>query len=66
MVVDYANVAATATALEQHNVHTVISAIQVANEEASAAEANLIKAAGQSSSVKRFIMSGWGSLPSEM
>lgn len=55
-----------ATALEQHNVHTVISAIQVANEEASAAEANLIKAAGQSSSVKRFIMSGWGSLPSEM
>lgn len=66
VAVDYANVAAVATALEQHNVHTVISAIQVANEEASAAEANLIKAAGQSSSVKRFIMSGWGSLPSEM
>ncbi|KAJ4183800.1 hypothetical protein NW767_013458 [Fusarium falciforme] len=66
VVVDYANVAAVATALEQHNVHTVISAIQVANEEASAAETNLIRAAGQSSSVKRFIMSGWGSLPSEM
>ncbi|KAI8662311.1 NAD(P)-bd-dom domain-containing protein [Fusarium sp. Ph1] len=66
VAVDYANVAAVATTLEQHNVHTVISAIQVANEEASAAEANLIKAAGQSSSVKRFIVSGWGSLPSEM
>ncbi|KAM6519222.1 hypothetical protein FALCPG4_012869 [Fusarium falciforme] len=66
VVIDYANVAAVATALEQHNVHTVISAIQVANEEASAAETNLIRAAGQSSSVKRFIMSGWGSLPSEM
>ncbi|KAJ4162918.1 hypothetical protein NW754_014339 [Fusarium falciforme] len=66
VVVDYSNVAAVATALEQHNVHTVISAIQVANEEASAAETNLIRAAGQSSSVKRFIMSGWGSLPSEM
>ncbi|KAL6362330.1 hypothetical protein LRP88_03608 [Fusarium phalaenopsidis] len=56
VAVDYANVAAVATTLEQHNVHTVISAIQVANEEASAAEANLIKAAGQSSSVKRFIL----------
>ncbi|RSL69377.1 hypothetical protein CEP53_002246 [Fusarium sp. AF-6] len=66
IVVDYANIAATATALEQHNVYTVISAIQVANEEASTAQANLIKAAGQSPSVKRFIMSGWGSLPSEM
>ncbi|KAI8660270.1 NmrA domain-containing protein [Fusarium keratoplasticum] len=66
VAVDYANVAAVATTLEQHNVHTVISAIQVANEEASSAEANLIRAAGQSPSVKRFIMSGWGSLPSEM
>ncbi|KAJ4320201.1 hypothetical protein N0V84_005986 [Fusarium piperis] len=66
VVVDYNNAAAMTTALEQHNVHTVISAIQVASEEASTAEVNLIKAADQSPSVKRFIMSGWGSLPSEM
>ncbi|KAF4459237.1 C6 zink-finger PRO1A [Fusarium albosuccineum] len=65
LVVDYTNVNTLANVLKQHDVHTVISTIQVANEEASSSEVNLIKAAAQAS-VQRFIVSGWGSLPSEM
>lgn len=63
--VDYTDVDATARLLKQHNVGAVISAIQVTDETSSAAEIGLIKAAEQSSTVSRFIASGWGSLPSE-
>ncbi|KAJ3523642.1 hypothetical protein NM208_g12377 [Fusarium decemcellulare] len=64
-VVDYTNIDALTNVLKQHDVHTVISTIQVATEEASSAEVNLIKVASQAS-VQRFISSGWGSLPNEM
>lgn len=64
--VDYIDIDATAELLRQHNVVTVISAIQVTDETSSAAEIGLIKAAEQSSTVSRFIASGWGSLPSKV
>jgi hypothetical protein len=46
--------------LEEHNVHTVISAIKVIAPEAGVSEVNLIKAAEKSSATKRFIQSEWG------
>ncbi|RFU78096.1 nmra-like family [Trichoderma arundinaceum] len=63
--VDYTDADATAKILEQHEVQIVISAIQVTDGISSAAEVNLIKASEQSSTVSRFIASGWGSLPNE-
>lgn len=63
--VDYTDVDATAKFLAQHQVKVVISTIQVTDETSSIAEVNLIKAAGQASTVARFIASSWGSLPSE-
>ncbi|KAK1240165.1 hypothetical protein MKX08_007607 [Trichoderma sp. CBMAI-0020] len=61
--VDYTNVDATAKLLSQHEVKVVISIIQVTDETSSTAEVSLIKAAGQTSAVTRFIASSWGSLP---
>ncbi|KAM0457110.1 hypothetical protein ACHAPV_006749 [Trichoderma viride] len=63
--VDYTDVDATAKLLSQHEVKAVISTIQVTDETSSTAEVNLIKAAGQTSTVARFIASSWGSLPNE-
>jgi hypothetical protein len=63
--VDYTDVDATAKVLSKHDVKIVISAIQVTDETSSAAEVNLIQAAGQVSAVTRFIASGWGSLAAE-
>lgn len=62
---DYADVDATTQLLEQHGVHTIISALQITDGVSSAAQVNLIKAADLSSSVKRFIASGWGAIPNE-
>ncbi|OLN85752.1 Isoflavone reductase P3-like protein 1 [Colletotrichum chlorophyti] len=62
---DYKDIEALAQILTQHNVHTVISTIQITDETASTAEVNLIRAADSSSSAKRFIASSWGSLPNE-
>ncbi|KAL7893918.1 hypothetical protein HDV63DRAFT_413054 [Trichoderma sp. SZMC 28014] len=63
--VDYTDVDATANLLSQHEVKVVISTIQVTDDASSAAEVNLIKAAGRAAAVARFIASSWGSLPSE-
>ncbi|KAF4967026.1 hypothetical protein FSARC_5317 [Fusarium sarcochroum] len=63
--VDYANVEALAHLLKQHNVHTLISTIQITGETASSAQVNLISASDKSSAVKRFIISAWGALPNE-
>jgi hypothetical protein len=51
--------------LRQHDVHTVISTIQVTDDDSSVAQVNLIKAASLASPAKRFIASGWGALPNE-
>ncbi|QYT01023.1 NmrA domain-containing protein [Trichoderma simmonsii] len=58
--VDYGDIDAVANILEEHNVHTVISAIKVIAPEAGVSEVNLIKAAAKSSATKRFIQSEWG------
>jgi hypothetical protein len=63
--IDYTDVSATAKLLAQLEVQIVISAIQVTDEISSAAEVNLIKSSEKSSTVARFISSGWGSLSSK-
>lgn len=65
MAVDYSNIAETQQILAHHNVHTVVSAIQVAESITSKAQVDLVKAAAQSGSVRRFIATGWGAMPNE-
>ncbi|KAK1509223.1 uncharacterized protein CCOS01_15739 [Colletotrichum costaricense] len=61
VVVDYADVGATAKILEEHNVHTVISAINMMPPPGETPlEFELIRAADASASTKRMISSGWG------
>lgn len=57
--VDYSDVNALADVLRENAVHTVISAMQVASPESGVAEINLVKAATQSETTKRFISSEW-------
>ncbi|KAK4074703.1 uncharacterized protein Triagg1_4852 [Trichoderma aggressivum f. europaeum] len=58
--VNYDDIDAVANILEEHNVHTIISAIKVITPESGVSEVNLIKAATKSSPTKRFIQSEWG------
>ncbi|KAH0424289.1 nmra-like family protein [Colletotrichum camelliae] len=61
IVVDYANVEATTKALEDKNVHTVISAINMMPPPGQVPqEIELIRAADASKTTKRIISSGWG------
>lgn len=59
--IDYADVEATASVLNRHSVHTVISAICIVTKEHSDAQVNLVRAAAASNSVKRFVPSEYGS-----
>ncbi|UKZ95785.1 uncharacterized protein TrAFT101_010600 [Trichoderma asperellum] len=63
--VDYNNVTETAQLLESQKVDVVISTIHIMEEIASTAQINLIKAASQSGTVKRFIVSEWGIVHTE-
>ncbi|KAL7913111.1 hypothetical protein GGI35DRAFT_491340 [Trichoderma velutinum] len=58
--VNYNDIDTVANILEEHNVHTIISAIKVIAPEAGVSEVNLMKAAAKSSPTKRFIQSEWG------
>ncbi|WYZ42347.1 hypothetical protein EsH8_VI_000046 [Colletotrichum jinshuiense] len=61
IVVDYTNIEATTKALEDNNVHTVISAINMMPPPGETPqEFELIRAADASKTTKRFISSGWG------
>ncbi|KAK2751980.1 nmra-like family protein [Colletotrichum kahawae] len=61
IVVDYANVEATTKALEDNNVHTVISAINMMPPPGQVPqEIELIRAADASKTTKRIVSSGWG------
>ncbi|KAJ0363757.1 hypothetical protein COL154_005325 [Colletotrichum chrysophilum] len=61
IVVDYANVEATTKSLEDNNVHTVISAINMMPPPGQVPqEIELIRAADASKTTKRIISSGWG------
>ncbi|KAI9930259.1 hypothetical protein MW887_012072 [Aspergillus wentii] len=57
--VDYSNLDELSSTLEQHNIHTVISAFAVTGDSLAHAQMNLIKAAIQSSQTKRFIPSAF-------
>jgi len=57
--VDYTDVAALKALLDQHQVNTVISTIQLLAESSADAEKNLVQAAAASSVTKRFVPSVW-------
>ncbi|KAG9498264.1 hypothetical protein J7337_011160 [Fusarium musae] len=56
----YSDVDAMAKALDDNNVHTVISALRVFDPASSEAESNLVKATAKANTPKRFIASAWG------
>ncbi|KAH6976423.1 nmrA-like family protein [Ilyonectria sp. MPI-CAGE-AT-0026] len=58
-VVDYTNVTALTAFLEEHQVHTVISAFGINGTSLAVSQINLIKAADASSVTKRFIPSSF-------
>ncbi|KAM0322080.1 hypothetical protein ACHAQA_009709 [Verticillium albo-atrum] len=58
--VDYTNVTATIKALEDNNIHAVVSAINMMPFGAVPPEEDLIRAADASKTTKRIITSGWG------
>jgi putative NADH-flavin reductase len=60
--VDYADIEATSKALQEAEVDTIISAISMATPEASEAQKNLVRAADQSVSTRRFVVSGFDML----
>ncbi|RGP63747.1 hypothetical protein FSPOR_8353 [Fusarium sporotrichioides] len=57
--VDYSDVASLTTFLEEHNVHTVISAFGINAKSLATSQMNLIKAADASKTTKRFIPSSF-------
>ncbi|KAG4282048.1 hypothetical protein FPRO06_10951 [Fusarium proliferatum] len=60
VTLDYSDVDAMAKALDDNNVHTVISALRVFDPASSDAESNLVKATAKAKIPKRFIASAWG------
>ncbi|KAJ5747947.1 uncharacterized protein N7511_009643 [Penicillium nucicola] len=54
---DYNDVHSMTQALEQHNIHTIISAIGLVSDETSQSQLNLIEAADKSKTTKRFVPS---------
>ena len=60
LVAKYDDVDSLVKTLEANEIHTVISTLNPPTPEVHAAQDNLIRAAAQSSSVKRFIPSEWG------
>lgn len=63
--VDYDDIPALVQQLEHHNVQTVICAIGMLGDACSEAQLNLIKAADQAHTVKRFITSEFGYMTRE-
>ncbi|RBR16167.1 hypothetical protein FVER53590_13505 [Fusarium verticillioides] len=60
VTLDYSDVDAMAKALDDNDVHTVISALRVFDSASSEAESNLVKATAKANTPKRFIASTWG------
>ncbi|KAF5701637.1 hypothetical protein FGLOB1_10085 [Fusarium globosum] len=60
VTLDYSDVDAMAKALDDNNVHTVISALRVFDPASSDAESNLVKATAKAKIPRRFIASAWG------
>ncbi|QSZ29535.1 hypothetical protein DSL72_004050 [Monilinia vaccinii-corymbosi] len=59
--IDYSNVPSMSKVLDEHNIHTVISAVCIVSQEHSDSQVNLVHAAAASKSVKRFAASEYGS-----
>ncbi|EDN96095.1 hypothetical protein SS1G_12301 [Sclerotinia sclerotiorum 1980 UF-70] len=59
--IDYSDVSSISKVLDEHKIHTVISALCIVSQEHSDAQVNLVHAAAASSSVKRFVPSEYGS-----
>lgn len=58
---DYSDVEALTRALEENNIHTVVSALQMLEAGGSVSrEVELIRAADASKTTKRMISSNWG------
>ncbi|KAL7920133.1 hypothetical protein ACQKWADRAFT_299444 [Trichoderma austrokoningii] len=65
LAIDYNNIAEMAQLLASRKVEVVISTLHLMDNVASIAQINLIKAANQSGTVKRFIVSEWGIVHTE-
>ncbi|KAL4921382.1 pyridoxal phosphate-dependent transferase [Aspergillus aurantiobrunneus] len=63
--VNYTDIASVTRALEEHRVHTIVSAISLYEEQDSASQLNLIKAAVNAASTTRFIPSEYSFVQTE-
>ncbi|PWY74336.1 nmrA-like family protein [Aspergillus heteromorphus CBS 117.55] len=63
--IDYSNISALTQTLEQHAIHTIISAITIFDDENSQAQLNLIQAADNATTTKRFIPSEYSFVQTE-
>jgi hypothetical protein len=62
---DYSDVGSLTNLLERNGIDTVVSAMPLTDDDTSNSQLNLIQAADQSSSTKRFIPSEYGILYNE-
>jgi hypothetical protein len=62
---DYSDVGSLTNLLERNRIDTVVSAMPLTDDDTSNSQLNLIEAADQSSSTKRFIPSEYGILYNE-
>jgi hypothetical protein len=62
---DYSDVGSLTNLLERNGIDTVVSAMPLTDDDTSNSQLNLIEAAEQSSSTKRFIPSEYGILYNE-
>jgi hypothetical protein len=60
IAVDYTNIPELTSTLERHNVHTVVSTINMRTTEGEPPEVELIRAADASKPTKRMVSSEWG------
>ncbi|KAL2819827.1 pyridoxal phosphate-dependent transferase [Aspergillus granulosus] len=63
--IDYSDIGALTRALEDYNIHTIISAISLYSEEDSTSQLNLIKAADNAKPTERFIPSEYSFIQTE-
>nr|B1GVX5.1 RecName: Full=Oxidoreductase BOA1; AltName: Full=Botcinic acid biosynthesis cluster A protein 1 [Botrytis cinerea B05.10]CAP58784.1 hypothetical protein [Botrytis cinerea] len=59
--IDYSDVSQISKILDEHHIHTVISALCIVSKEHSDSQLNLVRGAAGSQSVKRFVPSEYGS-----
>ncbi|TEY40904.1 hypothetical protein BOTCAL_0414g00020 [Botryotinia calthae] len=59
--IDYSDIPQISKVLDEHHIHTVISALCIVSQEHSDSQVNLVRGAAGSKSVKRFVPSEYGS-----